>query len=480
LAKFAGLILGAVFAAVAVRAADAPVPPFQAGDRVCFIGDSITHGGRYHLFIHLFYATRFPDRRWEFFNAGVSGDSASGAVRRFDWDIAPHKPTVATIMLGMNDVNRNLYGTGQTDAKIETQRQQCLDEHAANMKKLAELLKQAGCRIIFITPSIYDQTGPMVMPNNLGVNDALGKCGQGARQLAMEFGGTVVDFHGPMTELNAREQAKDPAFTIVGPDRVHPRGAGHLMMAYLFLKAQQMPSLVARMAVDAKAAVAAANVANCTISNVTGTLDGVAFECLEKALPFPVPADAAGVLKLIPFQADLNQELLVVVNLAPGSYEIVIDDQPVAIASAEELTTGVSLSDNPKTPMYKQALEVQKFENTRHGTLSGKLRSLAAARHFHAPKDADPNDYEAMKKALLDFTEKQKDKPNYAYFKGQTDIYVTWKPKEAELLADMDKAVDGIWQANKPKPHRFVIRKTSIAALPVAVSTAIPTSTVKP
>ena len=465
LKMYAVLMLGVVYAGLLARAAEAPAPQFQAGDRVCFIGDSITHGGQYHSFIHLFYATRFPERKWEFANAGVSGDTAAGAVRRFDWDIAPHQPTVATIMLGMNDVSRGLYGAGKTGAQMEAQRKACLDSHAANMRKLATLLTQAGCKLIFITPSIYDQTGRMKTENNLGVNDALGKCGANARALAKEFGGTVVDFNGPMTAINLRGQAKNPAFTIVGPDRVHPGSVGHLIMAYLFLKAQQMPALVARMAVDAQAA-APADAANCTLSAVQGAPGGVAFTCAEKALPFPVPADAAGALQLVPFEADLNQELLVVAHLAPGRYDVLIDDAVVATVTAAELAKGVNLAGNAKTPMYRQALEVQHHENIRHGILSGKLRALAAARHFHTPPGVDPNDYAAMQKALLAFTEQQKDKPNYAYFKGQAEIYISCKPKEAELNAEVAQETAEIWKLSQPVPHRFVIRTAQAVPAP--------------
>ncbi|MFA7004770.1 MAG: hypothetical protein WC429_12070, partial [Verrucomicrobiia bacterium] len=51
---------------------------FKDGDRICFIGDSITHGGGfgYHSQIALFYATRFPQMRIGYWNCGISGDSA--------------------------------------------------------------------------------------------------------------------------------------------------------------------------------------------------------------------------------------------------------------------------------------------------------------------------------------------------------------------------------------------------------------------
>ena len=47
---------------------------------------------------------------------GYDDGKSTGAVRRFDWDIKVHRPTVATIMLGMNDVGRSLYAPGKSGA----------------------------------------------------------------------------------------------------------------------------------------------------------------------------------------------------------------------------------------------------------------------------------------------------------------------------------------------------------------------------
>ena len=33
---------------------------FKKGDRVCFVGNRITHGGRFHHNIYLYQVTRFP------------------------------------------------------------------------------------------------------------------------------------------------------------------------------------------------------------------------------------------------------------------------------------------------------------------------------------------------------------------------------------------------------------------------------------
>ena len=41
-----------------------------------------------------------------------------------------------------------------------------------------------------------------------------------------------------MTAINSTGQQKNPAFTLCGSDRIHPDNDGHMVMAYLFLKAQ--------------------------------------------------------------------------------------------------------------------------------------------------------------------------------------------------------------------------------------------------
>ena len=81
LAKYARLVLLFLTAETACAAESSP-PQFQKGDRVCFIGDSISHDGAYPSYVYLFYATRFPDRRWEISNAGLGGDKRSGVLER--------------------------------------------------------------------------------------------------------------------------------------------------------------------------------------------------------------------------------------------------------------------------------------------------------------------------------------------------------------------------------------------------------------
>jgi lysophospholipase L1-like esterase len=443
-----------------------PVPrQFRKGDVWVAVGDSITHSRRYHSFIYLYYLTRFPDQPFQLVNCGVSGDSAGGAVQRFSWDIAPHHPTVATIMLGMNDVGRGSYGKDKTDPATLQRRQAAIDGHMQNMDRLSAMLRETGCDLIYLTPSIYDQTAEIATENLFGVNDALGTCGQRvAAELAPKYSAGVADLHGPMTALNEAYQAEDKTRTLVGSDRVHPGDLGQFLMAYLFLKAQQVPSLVADMAVDMQGQVLTST--NCTLSELETGVGRVSFTYLAKALPYPVPVVASEALELVPFLDEMNREMLTVKGLAEGTYVLVIDDEPVLVASAGELAAGVNLATCDRTPMYRQAQAVAELNDRRHTIPAHRLRTLAAQKHFMGrDKNLDTENYEAMKAALEARVEqlRESNNPLYGYMKGQAATYIKYKPLEQELWTELAGIVEELWKINQPTPHRLVIRPGTAA-----------------
>lgn len=101
------------------RAAD---PFMESPVTIACLGDSVTHGC-FEVFISRHgtvdtqyrpgegYVRGLQDRLYRLYpaaaanviNAGISGDSAEGALRRFDRDVAVYKPDLVTICLGLND-----------------------------------------------------------------------------------------------------------------------------------------------------------------------------------------------------------------------------------------------------------------------------------------------------------------------------------------------------------------------------------------
>jgi lysophospholipase L1-like esterase len=407
---------------------------FRTGDRWCAIGDSITHSGLYTHYVYLFYATRFPDRAIDFFNCGTAGDMAKGGVARLQKDILRHQPTVATIMFGMNDVRRGFYSSKFDAPDKQAQRDAAIEVYAANMKKLAEKLQAAGVRLIFITPSIFDDTAEIPGEKNFGVNAALGRCAEIDRQLANELKSPLIDFYNPMGKLNLEQQKLNPQFTLVGPDRIHPKETGSFVMAYLFLKAQGVPKSVADIVEDA-----------------AGKSE-VSFSCTENALPFPIPPECAEALKLVPFMEDLNQERLRVTNLPSGKYKLMIDDQPIDSFTAAELQQGINLATMTNTPEYRQALAVAKLDAQRF-ELVQILRTLDFLDAGINPKYGvtDEFDYTAV-------LAKRKVSHN-AWNEKLWAVYAEHKPHQAEVRKQKEELVAEIRKTSQPHPHRFSIVK---------------------
>ena len=150
---------------------------FQDGETVCFLGDSITHGGAFHAMIYDYYLTRFPGRTVHFVNAGIAGDTAGGAMGRLKEDVFSKSPSTVVVMFGMNDVGRSNYVADPTPQQKEAQTR-AMRGHRANMDKLlAHIQDETGARFILMTPSPFDQTGVNDRNNNQpGCNDALGQC----------------------------------------------------------------------------------------------------------------------------------------------------------------------------------------------------------------------------------------------------------------------------------------------------------------
>lgn len=434
--------------------------PFRDGDRVCFIGDSITHQMLYHTEITLFYLTRYPDMRVETVNCGFAGDTAAGAVRRYDWDIAARRPTVATVMLGMNDVNRGLYKPGSTGPDAEAKRAAALDSHIKNMGILAERLHRDGVRLILIGPSPYDQTGSQSEENLFGVNDALKTCGAAARRLAEKLQAGWVDFNAPMEAINRDWQARQPGFTLVGPDRIHPGPAGHLVMAYFFLKAQHAPSTVAEVTLDGRRGEVVRH-ANCDVSDVRVADGTLTFTCRAAALPFPVDKACGPALEWVPFMQELNRERLTVTGLSGERYALEIDGRRVAETTAAALAKGINLAELSDTPQYKQALQIRQWVSERALIEGRKLRTFDHIEFLFLADRANrtpDSDRAYLESKLAELT--AKDTVWNRYRAGVIKNYFDLLPEQDALRRRSAELTKSIRENVAPLPRRYAIRLT--------------------
>lgn len=347
---------------------------FRDGDRVAFVGDSITHMGYYVRTIADYYITRFPDRDIRFFQRGKGGSRCVHALGWYGRNVEPVKPTVVTTMFGMNDINRFLYNGPTTTVEQVAKQSEELAAYAENLRKMDALIdaKSAAPRRYYLTPTPYFDTAEKTgkVEQHVGANAGLGACAALVRAACAEHGGTLVDINAAFNAF-VRNWTKPDSRFITGWDRVHPQEAGHLLMAYVFLKAQNADRLVSDVRFQDGRLVCAINA---DVSKVEKRADGgVTFDSIEKALPLPLRQNGSEIMQAeLPLADELSQEL-VTFYVPEGRWTLSIDGTPVVTADAKIWAKGVNLSFNEKTPQYAQAQRVAaaSLELMNYGRLVG-------------------------------------------------------------------------------------------------------------
>lgn len=335
----------------AVRAQPAPFA-LHAGDRVVFYGDSITAQRRYTRFVEDFIVSRYPQMRIDFYNAGVSGDTAEGGhagdmETRVKRDVLPLHPTVVTIMLGMND------GRYTTDFPKN------FEAWKTGYRSLVDTLRRdlPGVRLLLIRPSPYDEIAHP--PAIVGYNSVMVRYGDFVAQLGQELGVPVVDFNAAVDDALKAGMKIDPRMAgSLLPDRIHPAEAGHWIMAAALVRGWNVTPTVSSVDIDA-ARTQVASQENTAVTGLTETGTEVKWTQLDQALPLPLELNDAMTQFVLEISdiPSLDRQLVQVTGLSAQSYTLTIDDQQIGTFSRQELASGINLALY-STPMEQQAKSI--------------------------------------------------------------------------------------------------------------------------
>ena len=440
-------------------AAAQTITPFQKGDRVAIVGNSITDGGHYHSYIWLYYMTHFPYSELQIFNCGVGGDTSEHILKRLDDDVFAKNPTVLTLTFGMNDSGYFEYN-GDNPQTFADQRVAFAKK---NFAKIQERLKGLDdTRIVMIGTSPYDEMAQIDNTPFKRKNEAIKRIIELQKEAAWQNKWEFLDFNAPMTAINSTGQQKNPAFTLCGSDRIHPDNNGHMVMAYLFLKAQGMVGKkVADISIDAKAGKAIFT-ENCLISNVKKNGRVLSFDYLANSLPYPLDTIARGwnmkfpqsdIKQIIPsFMSEMNMEQLSVSGLK-GQYQLLIDDEPIAVFTAESLARGINLAECVNTPQYQQALTIMAL-NEERWEIERRFRDYAWLQYNFFLKHGllNVNNQKAVKilseKGMSD-----------GWVRSKADLYGKMIHKDVRdaYWAEIKLLTDRIYEINKPVMHRVTL-----------------------
>jgi len=131
-------------------AALAAVCAGRPGERIGFLGDSITESGNasggYVDRIRAALAADERSRPTAIIPVGISGNRVPDLLARLDADLLEHRPTLVWIYIGINDVWRSLSG-GETPAA----------EFESGLVELIERCRRAGAKVVLATPSVIGE-----------------------------------------------------------------------------------------------------------------------------------------------------------------------------------------------------------------------------------------------------------------------------------------------------------------------------------
>ena len=212
LAIITALLLVSTVAALALE----PIAAFTPNARILFQGDSITDGNRgrtadpNHILGHGYvfitaarHGAAFPDRKLDFMNRGVSGNTVLDLEKRWHADTLDLKPDVLSILIGVNDSCRGVP----------------LDQYEQVYDRLIIAAKTANpkLKLVLCEPFLAAKGDP---------NDDIHKRGAIVARLAQKHGAALVHFQRVFDEAAKHAPADYWIW-----DNVHPTYRGHQLMA---------------------------------------------------------------------------------------------------------------------------------------------------------------------------------------------------------------------------------------------------------
>jgi lysophospholipase L1-like esterase len=198
-------------------------------DRILFNGDSTTDADRdradthslsgYSKKIHEHLTTQGIDGvklNIECFNRAISGDTSAQMLKRFSADCEDTKPTLISLLIGINDTWRR-YDSGVCTSSVQ---------FADNYYQVLRIAQKFTGRIMLLEPFILP-----VDPEKMPFYEDLYEKILAVRLLAREFKTAYIPLDGIFAESCAETTPSE-----LSEDGIHPTDKGHRLIAREWLK----------------------------------------------------------------------------------------------------------------------------------------------------------------------------------------------------------------------------------------------------
>jgi lysophospholipase L1-like esterase len=365
----------------------------QEGDRLAIIGDSITEQKMYSRIMETYLTVCVPGLKITTRQYGWSGETAEGFLRRMTNDCLRFQPTVATLCYGMNDHRYRPFDVANGEWYRE------------NYTAVVRALKAGGARVALGSPGCVSKVPHWTQSSQFTLDElnvnlcALRDIDIGiAKAEQTRFADVFWTMFKAGYEGQTRFGTTQEAYLIGGKDGVHPGWAGHLVMAYAFLRSLGLDGNIGVVTVDLSAQRASASAGHVVNSVADGVVSVTSSRYPFCATGEPNKDDSIrSGMEVVPFNPELNRFQLIVKNGNAAKYQVTWGDT-VRTYAASELATGVNLAAdfavNPFSEAFhrvdeavaaKQAYETKQVKSVFHGD-EGRQDMEAAVKRTEAER----------------------------------------------------------------------------------------------
>ena len=198
----------------------------KEGDRVVFLGDSITQAGAQKGgYVDLFrqaIAEEFGKDGVVVIGAGISGNKVPDCQKRLQKDVLEKKPTLVVIYIGINDVWHSTSNNGTPKDKFE-----------AGLREMIQKIAEVGAKVVLCTPSVIGEKPD----GSNSLDQMLEEYAEISRKVAKETKVELLDLRKLFIERLKSINPDNKPHSILTTDGVHLNAAGNTFVAASMLNA---------------------------------------------------------------------------------------------------------------------------------------------------------------------------------------------------------------------------------------------------
>ena len=307
----------------------------KPGDHIAIVGNTFADQLRNNGYLETLLFQEFEEDPISLRNLGWAGDTLTVRDRPTNFPteestLRDHETDVIIACFGMSE-------SFAGDKGLENFKTDLLS--FINSHRSKRYNDKSEVRLILVSPIAYEDLGTLT-PNWKSRNKDLNKYAQAMMKVAEKESIPYVDLY--TATSNLFDDGEDSQYTING---IHLNSFGYWAVSNLIY--EQLMAMNSkrpepwRLHIDAKTGEVSANGVELSRFNLAG--QNFNFEVKEDSRPSLPPPMEPGMSEMLSGYRDT----LIIENLEPGEYSLMVDGKPVATATHEEWAAGVPIDTSP-------------------------------------------------------------------------------------------------------------------------------------